>query len=72
MDTVEEIQAAIAKLSHVQIAELAVWMDSLLHRGLTPVALDDWLDRARGAAIPGITTEGIMALTRDNSPVDPN
>jgi hypothetical protein len=72
MDTVEEIQAAIAKLSREQIAELAVWMDGLHHRRLTPAALDSWLERARGAARLGITTNGIMDLTRDNPPLDPN
>jgi len=28
------------------------------------IAVDEWLESARGAAMPGVTTDGILAKTR--------
>jgi hypothetical protein len=64
MKTITEIEDAIEKLPFPQIDELAVWIESLRARRIAPKELEAWLQRARGAAHPGMTTEKIMALTR--------
>ena len=64
MNTLGEIESAIERLPAPQVAELAAWLEHFrLQRRMQP--LDGaWLERARGAARPGVTTEGVMALTR--------
>jgi hypothetical protein len=64
MNTLGEIESAIERLPAPQVAELAVWLELFrVKRGTQPPD-EAWLERARGAARPGVTTEGVMALTR--------
>jgi len=64
MNTIGEIESAIQRLPAPQVAELAAWLEQFrVRRALQPPA-EDWLERARGAARPGVTTAEIMALTR--------
>jgi hypothetical protein len=64
MTTITEIEDAIEKLPSGQVEELAVWMEVFRARRAAPQSLENWLQRARGAARPGETTANIMALTR--------
>jgi hypothetical protein len=64
MSTIAEIEAAIEKLPAPQVDELARWLDELRARRVGPLSVESWLDRARGAAVPGVTTAKIMAATR--------
>ena len=64
MSSIAEIESAIEKLPAPQVEELAVWLETLRVRRATPLPLEGWLQRARGAARPGETTEKVMALTR--------
>jgi len=59
-----EIENAIEKLPAPQVDELAGWLETLRVRRATPASVESWLQRARGAALPGETTAKIMALTR--------
>lgn len=64
MNTISEIEQAIEKLPSNKVDELAAWFEQFrLKRGTTP-RVDTWLESARGAAIPGTTTESVLALTR--------
>jgi hypothetical protein len=64
MNTVAEIETAIERLPAPQVAELAVWLEQFrLRRAMHPPA-EAWLEGARGAAQPGVTTEDLMVLTR--------
>ena len=62
---IAEIEAAIENLPVRQVEELANWFHAFRLRLAAATPLDRWLARARGAALPGVTTEQIMALTRD-------
>jgi hypothetical protein len=62
--SLEEIEAEIERLPSNEVEQLARWLDARRSRRATATAVDDWLDRARGAANSGQTTEQIMALTR--------
>jgi hypothetical protein len=64
MKTISEIEDAIEKLPSPQVAELAAWIEAFRVRAPAPQSLERWLERARGAARPGATTDNIMALTR--------
>lgn len=64
MSSITEIEAAIEKLPPPLIDELAVWIDKLRTRRAVPPPVEEWLDGARGAAVPGLTTEQVLALTR--------
>ncbi len=64
MSTITEIENAIEKLSAAQMEQLAEWLEKLRVRRATPARVEGWLERARGAALPGETTARIMALTR--------
>ena len=64
MSTIAEIEAAIEKLPDPQVDELAKWLAALRLRRAAPPRVDSWLNHARGAAGPGATTAGVMALTR--------
>lgn len=64
MSTIAEIEAAIENLPSPQVDQLALWLETLRQRRATPPPVDSWLQRARGAAIPGVKTTDVMALTR--------
>ena len=66
MSTITEIEAAIENLPTPQVDELAGWLETLRLRRATPLPVESWLERARGAAAPGVTTANVMALTRDD------
>jgi hypothetical protein len=63
MNTLGEIESAIERLPAPQVAELATWLEQF-RAGRAPQPPDAWLERARGAAQRGVTTEGVMTLTR--------
>jgi hypothetical protein len=64
MNTLGEIESAIERLPAPQVAELAAWLELFrVQRSMQPPD-GAWLERARGAAQPGMTTDGVMALTR--------
>jgi hypothetical protein len=65
MSTIAEIEAAIERLPVTQVEELAIWLEAYRARRAAPLAVEAWLERARGAALPGVTTADVMALTRD-------
>ena len=65
MSSIAEIESAIEKLPAPQVDELAGWLETLRVRRATPLPVESWLQRARGAALPGETTTNVMALTRD-------
>ena len=64
MSSIGEIEKAIEKLPAPQVEELAGWLESLRVRLATPLPVEAWLRRARGATVPGKTTAKVMALTR--------
>ena len=64
MTTITEIEAAIEKLPVPQMDELAGWLEALRGRRATPLPVENWLQRARGAARPDATTANVMDLTR--------
>jgi len=64
MSNIAEIQAAIEKLPVTQVDQLACWFEAFRQRRTTLQAVESWLQRARGAAIPGIKTQDVMSLTR--------
>jgi hypothetical protein len=64
MKTIKEIENAIEGLSAAEVVELAAWIERLQARGTVLPAAQAWLEHARGTAAPGVTTEGVMALTR--------
>ena len=64
MSSIGEIENAIEKLPAPQVDELAGWLETLRVRRATPAAVESWLQRARGAALPGETTAKVLALTR--------
>lgn len=64
MNTIAEIESAIERLPAPQVAELAVWLDQFRVRCAIRPPVEDWLERARGAARPGVTTAEVTALTR--------
>ncbi len=64
MTTIAEIESAIERLSASQVEELAKWLaDYRAQKNGKPPA-DAWLERARGAALPSVTTASVMELTR--------
>lgn len=64
MNTIAEIESAIERLPERQVAELAIWLEEFRQRQMPPAGFDVWLNRARGAAKVGISTDEIMSLTR--------
>ena len=64
MSSIAEIENAIEKLPAPQVDELAGWLETLRVRRATPPSVESWLQRARGAALPGETTAKVMILTR--------
>ena len=64
MSTITEIEQAIERLSSPQVDELAQWLEAHRARRATALPVDTWLNRARGAARPDVTTAEVMSLTR--------
>ena len=64
MSSIAEIEDAIEKLPAPQVEELAGWLETLRVSRAKPTPVESWLQRARGAALPGETTANVMALTR--------
>jgi cytochrome c553 len=64
MSNITEIEAAIEKLPDPQVEQLAHWLETLRQRRAKRPPVESWLQRARGAAIPGARTKDVMALTR--------
>lgn len=59
-----EIEAAITRLPHDQVEQLASWLHDHLKKGQPNADFDGWLNRARGAALPGARTDEILAESR--------
>ena len=64
MGTITEIETAIERLPTPQVDELAAWLEAHRARRAASLAAEAWLKRARGAALPDVTTADMMALTR--------
>lgn len=64
MSSIAEIEDAIEKLPAPQVEELAGWLETLRVRRSNPTPVESWLQRARGAALPGQTTANVIAITR--------
>ena len=64
MSTIAEIESAIERLPAKEVEVLAVWLEARRKRGVAKPVADAWLDQARGAARPGLSTADVMALTR--------
>ena len=64
MSSIAEIEAAIENLPDPQVEHLAHWLERLRRRRATPPQVESWLQRARGAARPGVQTHDVMSLTR--------
>jgi len=66
MSTIAEIEDAIERLPAPQVEELIGWLEALRAKRAVPLPVESWLQRARGAAVPGATTAEVMALTRND------
>ncbi len=67
MSTVAEIEAAIERLPLPEVEQVAEWLETYrFQRGTGPQA-EAWLESARGAARPDVTTAEVMALTREET-----
>ena len=64
MSNIAEIEAAIENLPDPQVDQLARWLETLRQRRTTAPPVDSWLARARGGALPGVSTKDVMVLTR--------
>jgi hypothetical protein len=64
MSTIADIEAAIENLAAPQVEELAGWLETLRLRRATPASVERWLENARGAARPEVTSTSVMSLTR--------
>ncbi|MGC4004404.1 MAG: hypothetical protein QM811_15320 [Pirellulales bacterium] len=67
MSTIAEVESAIERLPTAQVDELAVWLEAHCaerSRRAAAQASGAWLNRARGAARSGASTDEIMTLTR--------
>jgi hypothetical protein len=64
MSTIDEIETAIERLPASQVDELVTWLEGHRARRAALMAAEEWLKRARGAALPEVTTTGVMVLTR--------
>lgn len=64
MSTIAEIETAIERLPTPQVEELAAWLEAHRAQRAASPAAEAWLKRARGAALPGVTTGNVMAMTR--------
>jgi hypothetical protein len=66
MSNLAEIEAAIERLAEPQIEELSKWLDRRLAAKSDLSTLEAWLQQARGAAAPGVTTDALLEATRGN------
>lgn len=64
MSNLLEIEAAIERLPAPQVDQLACWLAEYRQRSARPLPVDRWLEQARGAAMPRVRTQDVMALTR--------
>ncbi len=68
MSTFAEIKAAVSELPATQQQELYAMLKTRVEapseKGLTPEEFEEWYKKARGAGLPGVTTDEIMAMTR--------
>ena len=64
MSNVAEIEAAIKKLPAQQVDQLAHWLETFRQRHAATPPVETWLQQARGAALPGLRTHEVMAMTR--------
>jgi hypothetical protein len=64
MSTVAEIEAAIKRLPLTEVEKVAQWLATYCAQCSTAPQAEGWLERARGAARPGVTTAEVMDLTR--------
>jgi hypothetical protein len=64
MSTIAEIETAIERLPTPQVDELAAWLEAYRAQRVTALAAEAWLQQARGAGRPDVTTADVMALTR--------
>ena len=64
MSSIIEIEAAIEKLPEPQVEQLADWLAARRQHRATIPPVESWLQSARGAAAPGVTTKSVMNLTR--------
>ena len=64
MSSIAEIERAIEKLPAPQVDELAGWLEKYRVSKAARPPIEGWLQRARGAALPGMKTQDVMALTR--------
>ena len=64
MSNIAEIEAAIEKLPDPQVAQLAQWLEQLRQRRIAAPPVENWLQRARGAARQGAKTQDVLTLTR--------
>jgi hypothetical protein len=64
MSSILEIEAAIEKLPEPQVDQLADWLAARRQRRQTMSPVESWLQQARGAAVPGVTTENVLTATR--------
>lgn len=64
MSTIAEIESAIERLPADDVEALAVWLEALRRRGVTKPVAEAWLNQARGAARPGLSTADVMRITR--------
>jgi len=64
MSTLAEIEAAIECLSAKEVEELSVWLRQRGSGAVEGLPVETWLKKARGAAVPGVSTDALQALTR--------
>ncbi len=64
MNTIAEIETAIARLPEPDVAELAAWLGKFRAQRDVHRPVKAWLERARGVSRPEVTTAEVMALTR--------
>lgn len=64
MDDMDKIKADIERLTPAELEQLGKWVAELCVRRATPPHVEKWLKRAVGAAIPGVTTDDVMKMTR--------
>lgn len=64
MDRIAEIEAAIENLPAREVDQLAQWLQTLRQKRSLPLPIENWLQQARGAALPGVRTHDVMKLTR--------
>jgi len=67
MTTIAEIESAIAQLPEPQVAELAAWLEQHRRERTKLPSVEDWLRQACGAARPDVTTDELLALTRETT-----